>query len=125
MVTSDAAKIAGLADKLGAVEAGRPADLAVFERMREDPWESVAVADPSFVQLVMIGGDVAYGEAGLIGEMFDAAALAHFEKQIAWGKQMLLDTSYQGHPKGDSPPPLSTLRADLIKAFPQVGPIFA
>jgi 5-methylthioadenosine/S-adenosylhomocysteine deaminase len=125
MVTTDAAKIAGLDDKLGTLAGGRPADLAVFERLREDPWESVAVADPSAVQLVMIGGDVAYGEAGLIGEMFDAGALAHFEKQIAWGKQMLLDTSYQGHPKGDSPPPLSTLRADLIKAFPQVGPIFA
>jgi hypothetical protein len=57
--------------------------------------------------------------------MFDGEALAHFEPQLAWGKQMLLDTSYQGQPKGDSPPPLSALRADLIKAFPQVGPIFA
>jgi 5-methylthioadenosine/S-adenosylhomocysteine deaminase len=125
MVTRDAAKIAGLEDTLGTLAAGRPADLAVFERHRDDPWESVAVADPSYVQLVMIGGDVAYGNAGLIGQMFDADAVAKFEAQIAWGKPMLLDTSYQGHPKGESPPPLSTLRADLIKAFPQVGPIFA
>jgi cytosine/adenosine deaminase-related metal-dependent hydrolase len=127
MVTRDAAKIAGLEDKLGTLEAGRPADLAVFERHRDDPWEAVAVADPSFVQLVMIGGDIAYGHSTLVGAMFDHDddALAHFELQLAWGKPMLLDTSYQGHPKGDSPPPLSTLRADLIKAFPQVGPIFA
>jgi 5-methylthioadenosine/S-adenosylhomocysteine deaminase len=125
MVTRDAAKIAGLEDKLGTLEAGRPADLAVFERHRDDPWEAVAVADPSYVQLVMIGGDVAYGHSTLVGDMFDGDALAHFELQLAWGKPMLLDTSYQGHPKGDSPPPLSALRADLITAFPQVGPIFA
>src|SRR3954454_21526709 len=54
MVTSDAAVIAGLDDKLGTLAAGRPADIAVFERHRDDPWESVAVADPSYVQLVMI-----------------------------------------------------------------------
>jgi cytosine/adenosine deaminase-related metal-dependent hydrolase len=125
MVTSDAAAIAGLDDKLGTLEAGRPADIAVFERSAEDPWESIANADPSYVQLVMIGGDVAYGEATLVGQMFDGAQLEKFEDLFAWGKPMKLDTSYQGHPKGDSPPPLSTLRADLIKAYPQVGPIFA
>jgi 5-methylthioadenosine/S-adenosylhomocysteine deaminase len=125
MVTSDAAVIAGLDDKLGTLAAGRPADIAVFERHRDDPWESVAVADPSYVQLVMIGGDVAYGNAALVGQMFDDGQLGHFESLLAWGKPMLLDTGYQGHPKGDSPPPLSTLRSDLIKAFPQVGPIFA
>jgi cytosine/adenosine deaminase-related metal-dependent hydrolase len=125
MVTRDAALIAGLDDKLGTLDAGRPADLAIFERSAEDPWESVANADPSYVQLVMIGGDVAYGNEALLTEMFDAGEIGRFEKQIAWGNPMLLDTSYQGHPKGDSPPPLSTLRADLIKAFPQVGPIFA
>jgi 5-methylthioadenosine/S-adenosylhomocysteine deaminase len=125
MVTRDAAKIAGLEDTLGTLAAGRSADLAVFERERDDPWESVARASPSDVDLVMIGGDVAYGHARLLGELFDDAQLAKFEPQIAWGKPMLLDTSYQGHPKGDSPPPLSTLRADLIKEFPQVGPIFA
>jgi 5-methylthioadenosine/S-adenosylhomocysteine deaminase len=125
MVTRDAARIAGLEDQLGTLAAGRPADLAVFERRQEDPWESVAAADPSSVQLVMIGGDVAYGEAALVATMFDEPALAHFEPQLAWGKPMLLDTGYQGHPSGESPPPLSALRADLIKAFPQVGPIFA
>jgi hypothetical protein len=83
------------------------------------------LADKLGTLAVMIGGDVAYGNARLVGQMFDDAALSHFEELYAWGKQMLLDTSYQGHPKGDSPPPLSTLRADLIEAFPQVGPIFA
>jgi cytosine/adenosine deaminase-related metal-dependent hydrolase len=126
MVTRDAALIAGLEDKLGTLAAGRPADLAVFERTREDPWESVAVADPSLVQLVMVGGDVAYGFDGLVRQLICPSDLGHFEAQLAWGKRMLLDTGYQAHPKDATPPPrLSALRADLIKAFPQVGPIFA
>ena len=46
MVTRDAAKMAGLEDKLGQLEAGRPADLVVLERREEDPWENVVEADP-------------------------------------------------------------------------------
>ena len=60
MVTKTAATIAGLADRLGRLDAERPADLAVFERSHEDPWESVAQSTPAEVNLVMIGGDVAY-----------------------------------------------------------------
>jgi len=127
MVTRDGALIAGLDDKLGTLAAGRPADLAVFERSNADPWESIAAADPSLVQLVMIGGDVAYGFAPLVNKLIDASEIGHFEPLIAWGKPMLLDTGYQAHAKDGAPPPprLSELRADLIKQFPQVGPIFA
>jgi hypothetical protein len=36
------------------------------------------------------------------------------------------DAGYQAHPRDATPPPrLSAPWADLIKAFPQVGPIFA
>ena len=42
----DAATIAGLEDELGRLEEGRPADLVVFERREEDPWESVVEATP-------------------------------------------------------------------------------
>jgi 5-methylthioadenosine/S-adenosylhomocysteine deaminase len=128
MVTSDAAAIAGLDDKLGTLAPGRPADIAVFERSnRDDAWECVAGADPSLVQLVMIGGDVAYGHAPLVQELIDAADLGHFEALTAWGKKMLLDTGYEAHAKaGEAPPPkLSELRTDLVNAYPQVGPIFA
>ena len=128
MVTSDAAAIAGLGDKLGTLAPGRPADIAVFERSnRDDAWECVAGADPSLVQLVMIGGDVAYGHAPLVQSLIDAADLNHFEALTAWGKKMLLDTGYEAHAKaGETPPPrLSELRTDLVNAYPQVGPIFA
>lgn len=38
---------------------------------------------------------------------------------------MPLDTSYQTHPGADRPPPLSTLRSNLIAAYAHVGPTFA
>ena len=71
MVTSDAATIAGLEDKLGSLEEGRPADLVVFERREEDPWENVVEADPSWVELVMIDGDLAYGSEPRMRELAD------------------------------------------------------
>ncbi len=125
MVTRDAARIAGLEDKLGTLEEGRPADLLVLERRREDPWENVVEADPGWVELVMIDGDLAYFRADWLKKLTGAAEPKGFEPLFAWGKPMLLDTSYSVRPAREAPPRLSQLRADLIKAYPQVGPIFA
>ena len=61
MVTREAARIAGLDDKLGLLKVGRPADLVVFERRVHDPWENMVEAEPAWINLVMIGGDLAYG----------------------------------------------------------------
>jgi 5-methylthioadenosine/S-adenosylhomocysteine deaminase len=56
MVTAGAAAIAGFGDRLGRLETGRPADVLVLERHHQDPWENVAHADPSWVELVTVGG---------------------------------------------------------------------
>jgi 5-methylthioadenosine/S-adenosylhomocysteine deaminase len=128
IVTRDAATVAGLDDKLGQLEAGRAADLVVLERRLDDPWQNVVDADPSWVELVMIDGDLAYGrEEWLTGAqgLSDPAQVGGLEPLIAWGKRMVLDTSYQAKPGSQKPPRLSKLRADLIKHYPQVGPIFA
>ena len=125
MVTRDAAAIAGLGDKLGTLEPGRPADLVVFERRLPDPWENVVEADPSWVDLVMIDGDLAYGRDDWLDELAEPGQVRELEPQIAWGKRMLLDTSYQARPGTEAVPRLSKLRADLIGQYPQVGPIFA
>jgi 5-methylthioadenosine/S-adenosylhomocysteine deaminase len=128
ILTRDAAKVAGLEDKLGQLKEGRPADLVVLERRVEDPWENVVEADPSWVELVMIDGDLAYGRedwlTGVDG-LADPGQVEGIEPLIAWGKRMLLDTSYQAKPGTEKPPKLSQLRADLIEHYPQVGPIFA
>jgi 5-methylthioadenosine/S-adenosylhomocysteine deaminase len=126
MVTSTAAEIAGLAGQLGSLEAGRPADVVVLERRREDPYESVVAADPSWVQLVMIDGDLAYGRADWLTELVDPADRGRLEPVLAWGTPMLLDTSFRALPASPQlPPTMAQLRAALITHYPQVGPIFA
>ena len=124
MVTRDAAAIAGLGDKLGRLDTGRPADVVVFERRLDDPWEAVLHADPSAVELVMIGGDLTYGRADWMTALAAPDHQDRLEAVFVWGKPMLLDTSYAAHPGADAPPTLAQLRTDLIKSYPQVGPIF-
>jgi 5-methylthioadenosine/S-adenosylhomocysteine deaminase len=125
MVTRDAAKIAGLDGKLGELKPGRPADLVVFERRFEDPWRNVVEADPSWVDLVMIDGDLSYGRADWMTGLTDAADHGRLEPLVAWGQQMLLDASYSAGEAAGEAPKLAKLRADLIKEYPPVGPIFA
>jgi 5-methylthioadenosine/S-adenosylhomocysteine deaminase len=125
MVTRDAAEIAGLSDKLGKLADGRPADLVVFERRFQDPWENVVEADPSWVDLVMIDGDLAYGRADWMTGLTDPGDHERLEPLVAWGQEMMLDASYAAVAPAEEPPRLSKLRADLIREYPPVGPIFA
>jgi 5-methylthioadenosine/S-adenosylhomocysteine deaminase len=125
MMTSDAAAIAGLQDHLGTLAKGRPADVLVLERRHDDPWESVLESDPSAVELVTIGGDLAYGRADWVGTLSDPADRDRLEPVIAWGREMVLDTSYSVNPSATAPPTLADLRAALVAAYPRVGPIFA
>jgi cytosine/adenosine deaminase-related metal-dependent hydrolase len=118
MVTSDAAQIAGLDDRLGTLTPGRAADIVVLERHHEDPWENVVQADPAWVDLVVIGGDVAYGRHDWAGEVLGPDRAGALETVLAWGKPMRLDVT----PAGSS---LAELRSSLVTHYPQVGPIFA
>jgi 5-methylthioadenosine/S-adenosylhomocysteine deaminase len=124
MVTSGAAAIAGLQDHLGSLAPGRPADLFVLEWHRDDVYENVCDADPGWVELVMIGGDVAYARSDWFATLTNGAAGPTAEPLLAWGKAMTLDTGYHTGPPA-APPPLSQLRALLTAAYPPVGPIFA
>ncbi len=124
MLTRNAAKIAGLEDKLGELAPGRPADVVVFERRHEDPWENIVEADPAWVEMVLIGGDLTYGRADWFTELLASPAEASVEALRAWGQPMLLDASYMANPDGEEAPTLAELRAQLIEQYPQVGPIF-
>jgi cytosine/adenosine deaminase-related metal-dependent hydrolase len=125
MVTTGAATIAGLDDRLGLLEQGRPADLVVLERRHDDPWENVVAADPSWVELVMIDGDLTYGRADWMSTLSSPDHRDRLEPLSAWGKPMLLDSSYEVHAGTEPAPTLAELRHDLIAQYPQVGPIFA
>ena len=122
MITSVAAEIAGVGDHLGRIAAGRPADLVVLERMAADPWESVLHADRRAVDLVVIGGDVAYGRSDWMAAL---AGPAELEPVLAWGKRMALDLSYSVSASDQPPPRLAELRAALLGRDPEAGPIFA
>jgi cytosine/adenosine deaminase-related metal-dependent hydrolase len=124
MVTSTAASLAGLADHLGSVSGGRPADLLVLERHHADPYENVCLADPSWVELVCIGGDVTYARADWFEALSGATPGGTIEDLTAWGKPMRLDTGFQS-PVKDPTPALSVVRTLLTTAYPAVGPIFA
>jgi len=129
MVTVDAVGIAGLGAHLGRLAAGRPADVVVLERRHPDPWEAVVQAQPGAVGLVVLGGDVAYGRADwvrtLVGVPDGGPDPATLEPAMAWGRPVLLDTSYSVHAPANPAPRLAELRAALIRRYPQVGPIFA
>ena len=121
MVTKDAARIAALDDFIGSLEPGRKADILVLERRREDPWENVVEADPSWVELVTIGGNLIYGRPDWMEEF---AVPGEAEHVLAWAKPMVLDTSYSVALTASPAPRLAGLRAELIDRYPQVGPIF-
>jgi 5-methylthioadenosine/S-adenosylhomocysteine deaminase len=122
MVTSEAAKIAGLEGKLGRIAAGRPADVVVLERSHEDPWRNVVEADPSRVELVTIDGFLVYGRPKWMDRV---APSPDMEPVIAWGKPMKLDTSFAVRETGSPPVRLAALRKQLLERYVQTGPIFA
>jgi 5-methylthioadenosine/S-adenosylhomocysteine deaminase len=139
MVTVRAAEIADLADNLGRIAEGRPADVLVLERHHDDPYESVCRAGRTSVELVVIDGRLVYGRDDWFSELVPEATLLSRsttqgtgERIWAWGKRMRLDLGSPADPAtlGHEPGPplprhLSGIRADLIERFPHVGPIFA
>jgi cytosine/adenosine deaminase-related metal-dependent hydrolase len=124
MVTSEAALIAGLQDQLGTIRVGAPADLTVFVRRDDDPYESICAATPNDVELVLIGGQLCYGRSDWINTLAQDPATPVLEAVLAWGRAMLLNTGHSpdlAQPGGD----LDQLRSSLINAYPQIGPIWA
>ena len=124
MVTAGAAAIAGLADQLGSLATGRPADLLVLERHHHDPYENVCRADPSWVELVTVGGDITYARTDWFTRLATATASPTIEQLDAWGKQMTLDSGLHAPPNATTIT-LSNIRKQLTAAYPPVGPIFA
>ena len=124
MITAGAASVAGLGDHLGALAPGRPADLLVLQRHHNDPYENVCLADPSWVQLVLIGGDLTYGRTDWYPRLAATADSPTIEQLTAWGTPMTIDTGFHSNPN-DPTPSLATIRTLLTGAYPPVGPIFA
>ncbi len=125
MVTAGAADVAALGDRLGRLAAGRAADLVVLARRNADSYESVCASTPADVELVMVGGDVAYGRQDWVRTLAADPTDPDLEPVIAWGRRMLLDTSFEVNPGDDPTPRLSQIRESLTSVYPPVGPIWA
>jgi cytosine/adenosine deaminase-related metal-dependent hydrolase len=67
MVTTNAATVLALADRLGQIKAGYLADLFVVGGDVTTPYDAILAATPKQVRLVMVGGQVLYGDAELQG----------------------------------------------------------
>ncbi len=65
MSTTNAAKVLALDTRLGRLEEGYLADIAVFTGAAKDPYEAILASRPEDVRLVMIGGRVLYGDESL------------------------------------------------------------
>ncbi len=96
----------------------------MLERHHEDPNESVCLVDPSWVELVSIGGDITYARADWFAALSGAAEGSTIENLIAWGKPMRLDTGFRS-PAAAPTPSLSAVRSLLTGAYPAIGPVFA
>jgi 5-methylthioadenosine/S-adenosylhomocysteine deaminase len=65
MTTTNAAAVVGLGDRLGQIKKGYIADLFVVSGDVALPYDAILAATPKEVKLVMIGGQVLYGDPAL------------------------------------------------------------
>lgn len=62
MVTVNAAEVVGMSDRLGQIKQGYIADLFVVSGSASNPYGAILAATPHEVELVMVGGQVLYGD---------------------------------------------------------------
>ena len=66
MVTGDAALVAAAGERLGALAAGRLADMTIFDGTTHQTFRAVIAAEPADVALVLRGGKTLYGDAAVV-----------------------------------------------------------
>ncbi|HEX4516006.1 MAG TPA: amidohydrolase family protein, partial [Polyangiaceae bacterium] len=78
MTTTNAASVLGLPTTLGRIKAGMVADLVVVSGDTTKPYDAIVAATPAAVRLVMIGGEVLYGDAD-VGQSLGVSACETFD----------------------------------------------
>ncbi|WP_081426461.1 lamin tail domain-containing protein [Sorangium cellulosum] len=87
MVTGNAAAVTATDDAIGALAAGKVADIAIFDGAERDGHRAIVAAEPQDVVLVMRGGKVLYGDAAVVSavrgeEACDALDVCGASKQV-------------------------------------------
>lgn len=83
MTTSNAAAVLGLQARLGRLQAGYLADIMIVSGDRTKPYDAILAATPATMRLVMVGGEILYGDTDLATlvsgcETFDACGTSKF-----------------------------------------------
>jgi cytosine/adenosine deaminase-related metal-dependent hydrolase len=100
MATTNPAQLAGLSDKIGAIKAGYFADLLVLRQTGRDPYQSLLLAAPADVRLVLIGGQPVYGDEDLMRKLVPASEL---EALSVCGVTKALDLASEAATQGSPP----------------------
>ena len=74
MVTQNGAELAGFADRLGALQQGKLADITIWDASTNSDYRAVLDAEPADVALVLRGGEVLYGDDTLVGALNSGTA---------------------------------------------------
>jgi cytosine/adenosine deaminase-related metal-dependent hydrolase len=93
MATANAAKALRLAGKAGVLEPGAWADVAVFRARADDPYDSLALAEPADLELLTVGGAPVYGDELKYGAAFEeelGAAPGLFGRVEVGGRPMFV-----------------------------------
>jgi hypothetical protein len=71
MVTVNAAKAFRMFDRIGSLETGKLADIAVFKARNADPLENLCEATMDDLELLVVAGKPVYGELSRFGELVE------------------------------------------------------
>ncbi len=93
MTTTNAATVLGLSTTLGRIQAGMVADLVVVSGDTTKPYDAIVAATPAAVRLVMVGGEILYGDADLGPSLNVASSCETFD---ACGKPKFLCVARPG-----------------------------
>jgi imidazolonepropionase-like amidohydrolase len=89
MATENPAQLAGVDDKIGAIAAGKYADVIVLKKKEADAYDAIVHATPADVELVVINGQAVYGNPGtmkkvLPHEKLETLSVCGVEKAISF-----------------------------------------
>jgi cytosine/adenosine deaminase-related metal-dependent hydrolase len=74
MVTANAAKALRMEGRVGILEPGALADIAIFRAKADDAYESLCLAECADLELLVVGGEPVLGLEGKYGRLFEGAA---------------------------------------------------
>lgn len=89
MATENAAQLAGVDDKIGAIAAGKYADVIVLKKKETDAYDAIVHATAADVELVVINGQAVYGNPGtmkkiLPHEKLETLSVCGVEKAVSF-----------------------------------------